>query len=193
MNIWANRHYYKTIYADCPWSYTDKMGDSAALGAATSAYPVMGLEDIKALPVQSIAHPDCTLLLWATMPLLPEAFEVIRAWGFTYKTCAFVWVKLNRNCNIVFMDGDIIIDGGIYSGLGHYVNGNSELVLLANQGRPTRLRRDIKQTVFAPVGAHSVKPEEVRERIDLLLEGPKVELFGRRQVEGWDVWGNEVS
>jgi len=180
MDIWSNKGYYKTIYADPPWEYADKKGHSAKLGAATSAYPTMSFNEIAKLPVNSIAHRDCTLLLWATMPQLQTALDVIGFWGFNYKTVAFVWVKLNPS------------GVGIYSGLGHWVNGNAELVLLANRGHPIRLRKDIKQIVMVARGSHSVKPEEARRRIELLFEGPRVELFARKQSVGWDVWGNEV-
>jgi len=172
---------YKTIYADPPWKYRNNKADSARLGAATSAYPVMKLEDIMALPVSNIADRDATLLLWVTMPMLQDGLRVIKAWGFTYKTCAFVWVKLNPS------------GIGVYSGLGHWVNGNAELVLLANRGHPLRLRKDIKQIVMAPRGAHSIKPDEVRKRIELLFEPPRIELFARRKHDGWDCWGNEID
>ena len=181
---------YKTIYADPPWKYADNKANSAAMGAATSAYPVMDLSDIKMLPVQELTDKDCTLLLWVTMPMLREGLEVIRAWGFTYKTCAFTWVKLNPS------------GVGIYSGMGHWVNGNAELVLLANQGHPKRLVKNIKQivleeeiednTLLSPRGKHSVKPEEVRRRIELLFEPPYIELFARKKVNNWACWGNEV-
>jgi len=172
---------YKTIYADPPWKYRDSKGDSAKLGAATSSYQVMDLSDICSLPIRKYIDEDATLFLWVTMPMLDEGLQVIRHWGFVYKTCAFVWVKLNPK-------GE-----GIYSGLGHWVNGNAELVLLANQGHPKRLRKDIKQIVIEPRGAHSVKPEEVRRRIEQLTEEPRLELFSRHKVEGWDCWGNEVE
>lgn len=172
---------YKTIYADPPWKYADNKADSARMGAATSAYPVMELQDICELPVSQLADYDATLLLWVTMPMLREGLQVIQAWGFTYKTCAFVWVKLNPS------------GVGIYSGMGHWVNGNAELVLLANRGHPVRLVKNIKQIVIAPRGAHSVKPEEVRHRIELLFEPPRLELFARTKHPGWDVWGDEVE
>lgn len=188
VDIFTTNKKYKTIYADPPWEYRDRKGDSAALGAATSAYPVMHLEDIKALPIQSLTNKDCTLLLWVTMPMLREGLEVIKAWGFEYKTTAFVWVKLNPS------------GIGIYSGLGHWVNGNAEIVLLANRGHPVRLRKDIKQIVveeedvlFAPRGRHSVKPLDVRLRIEFLFEPPYLELFAREKFEDWDCWGNEVE
>ena len=94
---------YKIIYADPPWTYRvwGKKGEGRS---AASHYDVMDLDDIKALPVQNIADEDCVLFMWATYPNLREAFEVLDAWGFTYKTVAFTWVKKNKKAaqNTVF-------------------------------------------------------------------------------------------
>src|SRR5581483_6854409 len=123
-------------------------------------YPTMSLNDIKALPVSAIANPKCCVLfLWATGPKLPEALDVLHAWGFEYATIGFVWVKLNPN-------GE-----GIYSGLGHYTKSNVELCLIGRRGRcPPVLDKAVKQVVLAPRGEHSRKPDIVRQAI--------VDLFG---------------
>lgn len=113
--------------------------------------------------------------------MLQEGLDVIRAWGFKYKTCAFCWVKQNPK------------NDGIYSGLGHWTNGNAELCLLATKGHPKRIAKNVKQIVIARRGRHSAKPAEVRERIvQLLGDMPRIELFAREQVEGWDCWGDEI-
>lgn len=107
--------------------------------------------------------------------------KVIKAWGFKYKTCAFCWVKQNPK------------SGGIYSGLGHWTNGNAELCLFAKKGTPHRVSKNVKQIVLSPRGRHSEKPAEVRERIvQLMGDGTKIELFARQYADGWDCWGNEV-
>lgn len=95
---------YQIIYADPPWSYNDKLGNNSSFGSATSAYPTQSLEWIKNLKVNEIAGKDCVLFLWAVSPLLPEAFEVIRAWGFKYTTIGFVWSKKiqKRNSSIKY-------------------------------------------------------------------------------------------
>ena len=176
------------IYADCPWLYDDARSH-ASTGMARSAYECMPLVDIMSLPVEDYAADNCMLCLWATMPKLIDAFEVIYAWGFRYLTTGFVWVKLRRG-----KDGFPISEQrDFHSGLGHWVNGNAELVLLARKGMPQRLRKDIKQIVIAPVGKHSAKPEEVRHRIEQLFPGPYLELFARSYAPGWDVWGNQVD
>jgi N6-adenosine-specific RNA methylase IME4 len=180
MRIFQSQQRYGVIYSDPPWLYDDARTHASA-GMARSAYECMPLKQIKALPVATLAARDCMLCLWATMPKLPEALQVIESWGFKYITCGFVWIKQNRS------------GIGIFSGLGHWVNGNAELVLLGRKGHPVRKVKDIKQIVLEPVGAHSRKPEEVRRRIELLLDGPYIELFGRRRVPHWDVWGDQVQ
>jgi len=180
---------YKVIYADPPWLY-DNAGTQRSRGMARSAYECMPIEEIKALPVASIADNDCLLFLWATMPKLREALEVIEAWSFKYITCAFVWIKLNPSVkNILFFQ-----QKDIYSGLGHWVNGNAELVLLGRKGKPIRVAKNVKQIVIEPRGRHSEKPEEIRRRIDQLTgAAKKIELFARKQVPNWTTLGNGIN
>lgn len=170
---------YQIIYADPPWSYNDKMsGHSFSLD---HEYETQSLEWIKKLPVQNITDKDCVLFLWATSPLLPEAFEVIKAWGFKYKTLGFCWVKETNN-------------GGLVKNLGRYTMGGVELCLLATKGKPQRQVKNIRQVVFDVRTEHSKKPEEIRKRIvDLMGDIPRIELFAREKPEGWDVFGNEVK
>jgi site-specific DNA-methyltransferase (adenine-specific) len=171
---------YQIIYADPPWRYADQKNNDPAMGGIT--YPTMSLEEICAMPVNQIAEKNTSLFMWATMPMLKEALQVISAWGFKYTTCAFTWVKLNPSGN------------GIYSGLGHWTNGNAELCLFAKRGAPKRVAKNVKQIVMSPRGRHSAKPPEVRDRIvELVGDLPRIELFARQKVEGWDYWGNEVN
>lgn len=182
---------YNIIYADPPWPYNNPQSTDPSRGGKT--YATMTLEQIKQLPVQRIAAPDCVLFLWATMPKLREAFEVIDAWGFKYITCAFTWVKLNPTGRLLTKGKDVLLHKGVYSGLGYWTNGNAELCLFAKQGRPSREARNVKQVVLAPRGRHSAKPSEVRERIvQLMGDVPRIELFAREVVSGWDSWGKEV-
>lgn len=171
---------YDIIYADPPWSYNDKLGGRSDMGA--TPYPQMSQDELNALPVCQLAKKDSILFMWATMPKLQEALDTIKAWGFKYKTCAFCWVKQNPS------------GVGIYSGLGHWVNGNAELCLLATRGHPKRSCKSVKQIVMAPRGRHSAKPKEVRDRIVALMgnDKTKIELFAREYADGWDCWGNEV-
>lgn len=170
---------FKIIYADPPWSYRDKC--HAGKRGAGYKYPVMNTSDIKRLDVQSLADKDCTLFLWATMPMLPDAIEVAKAWGFTYKTVGFVWVKTNRKSNTDFF------------GMGNWTRANAELCLIATRGKPKRVSACVRQIVSSPVLAHSEKPSDVRDRIVMLMgDLPRVELFARHQTPGWKTWGNAV-
>ena len=168
---------YAVIYADPPWSYRNK----GTRAAADKHYATMSLEEIKALPVADIAAVDCVLFLWATFPMLPEALETIKAWGFAYKTAAFVWAKQNRR------------SPGWFWGLGNWTRSNAEICLLAVKGRPQRASAAVHSLIDAPVGKHSAKPKEARERIvELMGDVPRIELFARERVDGWDSWGDEV-
>lgn len=182
---------YNVIYADPPWKYNNPQDRDPARGGKT--YATMTLEQIGQLPVQRLAAPDCALFLWATMPKLREAFEVLDAWGFRYITCAFTWVKLNPTGEVLRKGKHVLLRKGVYSGMGYWTNGNAELCLFAKQGRPQRVARNVKQIVLAPRGRHSAKPPEVRDRIvQLMGDVPRIELFARERVEGWDCWGHEV-
>lgn len=120
--------------------------------------------------------------LWATFPQLPEALRLIQAWGFTYKSVAFVWLKQNRK------------SPGWFYGLGFWTRGNAEVCLLATRGHPKRQAANVHQFIISPVREHSRKPEEAREKIVALMgDLPRVELFARQSPPGWDVWGNEVE
>jgi len=169
---------YKIIYADPPWSYADK----GCQGTMANHYKGMELEEIKKLPIKEIAEDDSILFLWATYPMLKEALSVIEAWGFTYKSIAFQWVKQNKK------------NGGFFYGLGRWTRGNTECCLLATKGKPKRVSNSVFQLVLSPLRRHSQKPDEVRDLIIKLMgDLPRIELFAREKVEGWDCWGNEVD
>ena len=142
----------------------------------------MGIEELCALPVSEITEKDCVLFLWATFPQLKEALQLIKAWGFTYKTVAFVWLKTNKKALTWFY------------GLGFWTRGNAEICLLATKGHPKRQAKNIHQLIISPIEAHSKKPDEAREKIvSLMGDIPRIELFARKESPGWDIWGNEVK
>ena len=172
---------YQIIYADPPWSYNDKLGNDSDFGSATSAYQTQSKDWISRLPVGEIAEKDSVLFMWAVSPLLPEAFEVMKAWGFKYVTVAFCWSKHTKNKIKV-------------SNMGRWTMGNIEVCLLGRKGKPQRITKNIKQLVEEERTGHSKKPDEVRKRIvELMGDIPRIELFAREKPEGWDVWGNEVE
>lgn len=173
---------YQIIYADPPWSY--KVWSNKGKGrSAESHYKTMEAQDIRDLPVDKIADKNSVLLMWVIYPCLEEGLELIKAWGFKYKTCAFSWVKLNKKSDTPF------------TGMGYYTRANNEICLLATRGKPLpRLSRSVKQIVMSAIEQHSKKPDCVRDRIvNLFGDLPRIELFARRSAEGWDSFGNEVD
>lgn len=177
---------FKVIYADPPWRY-----DNATIrGGAAHHYRTMSVAQISALPVARLAADDCALFMWATWPNLPAALEVIAAWGFTYKTCAFAWVKTTSAPKLTAA-----------TGLGKYTRGNTEPCLLARRGAYWRADAGVPQvildpdeeTILAPRARHSAKPPEVRDRIVRLMgDVPRIELFARERVAGWEAWGDQL-
>lgn len=169
---------YNIIYADPPWQYAR----SKVQGAAEKHYRTMSVDDICQLPVAEICCKDCILFMWATFPQLKEALQVIKAWGFNYKSVAFVWLKQNKS------------GIGWFYGLGFWTRGNAEICLLATKGQPKRKSAKVHQFIISPLRGHSQKPDEARDKIvELVGDLPRVELFAREKADGWDTWGNEVE
>ena len=172
---------YSIILADPPWPYLWGKGKDGGNFAPEKHYPTMPLEDICALDVKSLRDKNCALFLWATMPTLPDAFKVMEAWGFKYKTCAFTWVKIKK-------------DGRPLAGMGSYTKSNIEVCLLGMRGHIKAVDKTVRQIVESPRRGHSVKPLEVRDRIvQLFGDLPRIELFARQKVKGWDAFGNEIK
>ena len=169
---------YNIIYADPPWNYRL----NKVQGSAEQHYPTMSIEELCALPIPEITDRNSILFLWATFPKLPEALKLIKAWGFTYKTVAFVWLKQNKKSVSWFY------------GLGFWTRGNAELCLLSTKGKPKRKSNKIHQFIISHIEEHSKKPDKTRDKIvSLMGDLPRIELFARKKTEGWDVWGNEVE
>jgi N6-adenosine-specific RNA methylase IME4 len=165
---------YKIIYADPPWFYKDPKQNR---GGATRHYSTMKKADIEALPVKEIAEDDSILFLWTTMPKLLESFDLMKAWGFEYKTIAFVWYKEKTNP-------------------GFYTMSECEICLVGKKGKipSPRGARNIRQFLSKMRSKHSEKPNEIRERIEKMFPTQKkLELFAREKKDGWDVFGNEVA
>lgn len=174
---------YAVIAADPPWAYSDKR---PGRGGCERYYRTMRPQDIRALPVESLALPDAVLFLWSTGPMLPQALSVMRAWGFDYRTLAFVWVKRGLDT-----ESD---RGKLAWGAGAYTRSNAELVLLGTRGAPRVASHSVHQIVEWPRAEHSVKPDEVYERIEKLCgDVPRIELFARRRRSGWASWGDQLE
>jgi N6-adenosine-specific RNA methylase IME4 len=195
---------YDVILADPPWAFKCWSEPTPNGRSAASHYPTLDLEALKALPVESIAADDCTLFLWSCNSMLPEALEVIKAWGFEFKTIAFTWVKTNKKTTDT-----------LFWGMGYWTRQNSEYCILATRGKPKRASKGVHSVVWehgenveldpylpesivCPVMRHSAKPAAVRDRIVELMGPDKsfVELFARPDDAIPDIWrlvGNEVD
>lgn len=170
---------FRVVYADPPWKYgdtqaIDKGGTGESYGPADAHYPPMTIQQLCDLPVLSMVTDNAVLFLWVTSPLLESAFQVIRAWGFKYKT-SFVWDKIKHN-------------------MGHYNSVRHEFLLVCTRGScvpDVRKLYDSVQSVERTT--HSTKPETFRDIIDTIYpNGARVELFARKQTKGWKTWGNEA-
>lgn len=179
------RGHYGAILADPPWDFKTWTGKPNARGPQNH-YQVLDMDQIAALPVADLAAKDCVLFLWTCWPTMQGAFGIIDSWGFTYKTCAFSWLK--GDPYRLFAD-ECTPD----MGLGYWTRANTEPCLLATRGKPKRLSAAIRQGIIAPRREHSRKPDEIHERIERLVVGPYLELFARQQRPGWDCWGNETD
>lgn len=174
---------YQIIYADPPWSFKVWSKETGLGRSAEIHYKTMNKEDIQNLPIQKITDKSAVLFIWVTAPCLLEGIELIKKWGFEYKTIGFTWVKKNKKSDSWFW------------GMGYYTRANAELCLLATKGKILkRISKSIHQIVDDRIMEHSKKPNIVRERIvELFGDIPRIELFAREKTEGWDVWGNEVE
>ena len=170
---------YQIIYADPPWK-----GDQTAIakkswisGGHEQHYPAMETLEICSLPIREISDENSILFLWVRSPMLQQGLDVGKAWGFSFRTIAFIWYKQAINP-------------------GAYTLSECEIVLLFKRGKipDNRGARNVRQFLSEKRTIHSKKPEEIRKRIDQMFPTQnKIELFARQKTEGWDVWGNEVE
>lgn len=173
-------HYYSVVLADPAWDFENYSQAGEAKGPKAQ-YDCMKLEAICQMPVQEIAAPDAALFLWATMPMLPEAIDVLRAWGFTYKS-AFPWVKLSSTGN------------RLHWGTGYVIRNSAELVLIGTRGNPRIRGSGVLGLIAERVRGHSRKPDAIYTKIQALCpQGPYLEINARQVPPGWDAWGDEVG
>jgi N6-adenosine-specific RNA methylase IME4 len=179
------RAHFRAILADPPWNFETY---SEAGRDRSPNYPLMTAQGLRDLPVKDLAAPDCVLFMWVTWPMLEQSLALIRAWGFTYKTCGFDWMKAHAGQIDMFRDD---ADGQV--GLGYWTRSNSEPCLLATRGKPRRVNADVRMGIIEPRREHSRKPYCIYDRIERLVQGPYIELFARWQRPGWTAWGNETD
>jgi N6-adenosine-specific RNA methylase IME4 len=172
---------FPVILVDLPWEFQTYSRKGKQRGAERY-YDTMSLDDMKALPVEQLASENCVLFLWGLWELTPAALDVIRAWGFEFKSLGFNWIKQNKT------------GGGLFMGKGYLTRSGSEACWIATRGNPLRLAADVRQVIIAPVGdRHSAKPDEIHKRIERLFAGPYLELFARAERPNWTTWGNEIA
>ena len=162
-------HKFSTIYADPPWKYSNQATRSAADGE----YPTLSIDELSKLPVPQLTTENAHLHLWTTNGFIHEALHLIESWGFEYKSC-LVWVKPQM-------------------GIGNYWRVSHEFLLLGVKGSMTFKNHALKSWIEAKRTRHSAKPEIVRTFVELASPGPYLELFGRRLVKGWTVFGNQIE
>ncbi len=182
------RGHFGAILADPPWKFETWGSQENSATCVERHYNTMTIDEIAALPIGDLAAKSCVLFLWICWPTMHRAMEVIDAWGFTYKTCAFSWTKADVSTVSMFS-----YDHPTKMGTGYWTRANTEPCLLATRGEPKRVNADVRQAIIEPRREHSRKPDCVHERIERLVAGPYLELFARRKRPGWTAWGNETG
>lgn len=176
---------YSVVYADPPWTFSSRELQTYGgkrFTPLSKHYPTQHRDWIAQLPVEQITNPDCALFLWTTDAHIAEALGVMSAWGFRYVTVAFVWEKKSKT-------------GKTLTTLGAWTLKSCELCLLGTKGAMVKHKKtnNVRQKVDAERTTHSKKPQQVRTNIELLFgDLPRIELFAREVVAGWDAWGDEA-
>ncbi len=172
---------YEIIYADPCWDYKGQTQHNGrggvSTGGAKTHYPTLTLDELKELDVSSITDTNCLLFMWSSSPHLDQAIELGKHWGFAWATIGFVWDKLKVNP-------------------GFYTMSQCEMCLVFKKGKipENRGARNVRQLIQEKRTRHSAKPQATRDRIvEMFPQHKKLELFARKKVKGWDVWGNEVA
>jgi N6-adenosine-specific RNA methylase IME4 len=173
---------YGALLADPAWSFlTYGKKRTTPHRTAVDHYETLTLEQMAAWPVADIAGPNSALFMWVVDSHFPEAIELGRAWGFEFKTCAFIWVKTTKA-------------GAPRMSMGYWTRKQAEQCWLFTRGKPKHLGKGVRQIIQAPRREHSRKPDLIYDRVEALVGGPYVEMFARQQYPGWDQWGsNQVE
>jgi N6-adenosine-specific RNA methylase IME4 len=172
---------FGVILADPPWAFKTWSGKTGTPHrSASDHYVTTATAELCDLPVKEWAAPNSALFMWVVDSHLEDAFGLAAAWGFRFKTIAFVWSKLTNT-------------GLPHFGMGYWTRKQTETCLLFTRGAPKRLGKGVRQLIQAPRREHSRKPDEQYERIETLVAGPYLEIFARQTRPGWTAWGNETG
>jgi len=172
---------FACVLADPPWAFRTYGGkDGTPHRGAHDHYETAKAESLASLLISSICAKDCALFMWVVDSHFDEALALGAAWGFTFKTCAFVWLKSREGYDPI-------------PGMGYWTRKQTEQCWLFTRGSPRRRSKGVNQVIHCLRGAHSAKPDEQYERIESLVPGPYLELFARSQRPGWSAWGDQVG
>jgi len=173
---------FATVLADPPWRFVNRTGKMAPEHKRLSRYPTLTLKEIMDIPIAKVATESSHLYLWVPNALLAEGMQVMKAWGFTYKT-NLIWHKIRK-------------DGGPDGrGVGFYFRNTTELILFGIRGSLRTLAPGRRQVniIRTRKREHSRKPDELYDIVEQCSPGPYLELFARGARPGWTAWGNEVE
>lgn len=172
---------FSCVLADPPWAFNTFSGNHQTPHRGVhDHYQTTTTADLSKIRVADLTAADCALFMWVVDSHFTEALELGRAWGFEFKTCAFVWVKSKPG-------------GWPHVGMGYWTRKQTEQCWLFTKGSPKRLSKGVEQIIHCPRGAHSAKPDRQYEHIEALVAGPYLEMFARSRRPGWEAWGNEVG
>ena len=182
---------FGAILCDPPWSFLT-YGKKRATPHRTAEdhYQTMTHDDLVQIPVLSAAGKDCALFMWVVDSHLDAAIDLGKAWGFDFKTIAFIWAKTTQKPK---QFGFFPPETTHRIGMGYWTRKQAEICLMFTRGKPRRIGKGVRQIIEAPRREHSRKPDEIHERIEALVAGPYLELFARAPKKGWAVWGNETD
>lgn len=170
---------YCAILADPPWRFLNRSAKGEKKNPVAH-YPCMTIDQLAQLPVARLAAPDCALVTWATAPLLDRSIELVKTWGFTFKS-AGAWAKQSST-------------GQRWAfGPGYVYRSAVEFFIVATIGKPRVRSHSVRNLIVAPTREHSRKPDAMHADVEALYAGPYAELFARQRRPGWDAWGNEVE
>jgi N6-adenosine-specific RNA methylase IME4 len=187
---------YRAIAIDAPTHFqvphrpaSAELAQPPRCGEALST---MSFDELAALPLCDLAHPDgCHLFEWTSAPHLPRACELFGLWGWKYSSIAFTWVKLLPSLNPDQFH--LLTESDLHKGLGLTTRKQTELVLLGRRGNCRRISKSVREVILAPIREHSRKPDEFYRRVERYCEGPFLDLFARERRPNWSVWGNQVD
>jgi len=182
---------YAAIIADPPWGFlTYGKHRTTPHRTAVDHYKTMTAAELQALPVNAAAAKDCALFMWTVDSHLEEAMHLGRAWGFGFKTIAFIWCKSTRGSMQLGLFPRPSTHG---ISMGYWTRKQAETCLLFTKGKPKRLSKGVRQIIEEPRREHSRKPDAQYSRVEALVAGPYLEMFARQAAPGWDAWGNQVG